>query len=288
MGPGEHVVGGMRGEQTWAPMMDIPNGWVSVGPDNTCYPYNSRELPPEWGLTGIANEEVTRHIMCCHEPEDGLGIALEDQPILDPDFDVSVERSDAEQAVMDYFHPVWYGRKHGYKGTSNTAAEQFCKNIGGKRLCRLEAYCPDGVATQVAHNALFLDRPSFEGEQWAPVSNTLSGVGGSLEPDWVMVGTVGGFPTSTCATYESLKDIASWDMSESPSEHKQHVLCCTDEVEVNQVETLEEIIKATTKPVWFDALDGWNGGSWNDATLFCNGHGGRELCHYNSCEYHII
>lgn len=238
-----------------------------------------------WGLTGDGNEEITRHIMCCHEPEDGLGIHLEDLPALDREFDVSEERSSAEMAVMNYFHPVWYSSKHGYKGTSHADAEEFCRTVGGKRLCRLEAYCPDGVASMSDHTALFLDRPPFDGEQWAPVSNTLSGPGNNLEPDWVMIGTVGGYPTSTCSTYDDLEKLSSWKATEMASMHKEHVLCCSDEEKVDQVDTLEDVMKERWSPVWFDEIDEWNGGSWDDAKEFCHGHGGRELCPYSICEY---
>lgn len=270
-------------------MMNIPNGWISVGAEDTCVPYHTRNLPPEWGLTGNLNEEITRYIMCCHEPEDGLGVTLEDQAALEPDFDVSVERSDQEQASMDFYHPVWYGTKHGYKGGSHGAAEQFCQRIGGKRLCPLEAYCPNGVATADSdHTALFLDRPPFHGEQWAPVSSTEwpPGGGGGSKTDWVMIGTVRDHPMSTCAMYDSLKDIASWEASELPSIHKQHVLCCADYVKVDQAETMESVMRMRMRPAWFDAIDGWDGGSWDDAVSFCLGHGGRDLCDYSTyCPY---
>lgn len=60
-GPGKHIVGGMRSTQSWAPMIDVPNGWISVGPENTCMPYNNfNAAPPDWGLTGENNEEITR------------------------------------------------------------------------------------------------------------------------------------------------------------------------------------------------------------------------------------
>lgn len=223
-----------------------------------------------------------RYILCCHEPEDGFGIALLDErPIIDPNFDVGVERTSSELAVMDVFHPLWYGRRHGYHGGSHADAERFCRNVGWKRLCPEAAYCPNGVATQAGHKVLYLDREAYEGEQWAPISDDGTG------NNWVMVGTVGGFPTSTCATYGSLKELSTWVGSDKPSVHKQHVLCCADEKVVNQVETIEQIIREKMKPVWFDEIDGWTGGSWEDATLFCQGHGGRELCPYMACEYLI-
>ena len=222
--------------------------------------------------------------MCCREPEDGLGIKLADEQPISADFNVVAERSKEEQAIMDYYHPVWYDRRHGYQGTTHEEAEEFCKNIGGKRNCPLEAYCPNGLPTETTHRALFLDREPFEGEQWAPFSSATGGGSGNL--DWVLIGTVKDNPTSTCGTYENLKEIASWKESGTPSEHKKHVLCCADEDEVNQIETLEEILKDTVNPVWFTFSDGWNGGSYDDAVKFCNGQPGLELCSYSAfCPY---
>lgn len=281
LGPGKHVVGGLKSTTSYAPIVDIPNGWVSVGPQETCMPYNAyNPVPPEWGLSGNGSEEVTQHIMCCMEPEDGFGIHLASESHgIDADFDISEERSDEEQSIMDYYHPVWYTRRHGYHGTTHQEAEQFCNNIGGKRLCPLEAYCPNGQPSQMKHKALFLDRNSFEGEQWAPISGK-----GKIDndPGWIAVGAVGGYSTATCSTYESLASVADklWDGGDSPSEHKQHVLCCANEEQVDQVETTEQIIRDLVQPVWYDEYDGWNGSSWDNAVQFCNGQGGRELCSY--------
>lgn len=270
----------MKSTQTYAPMVDIPNGWVSVGPDNTCLPYNAHNpSPPEWGLTGEGNEEITRYIMCCREPENGIGDILEDEPAAE--IDVDIERSAAEIAVMDYHHPIWYDRRHGYEGTTHQMAEEFCANVGGRRLCPLEAYCPDGIPDQTTHKALYLDRTPFNGEQWAPVSTRGGGA-----PDWVAIGTVGGYPTSTCGTYKDFENLATWKESGAPSIHKEHVLCCADEERVDQVETLEKIMKDLVKPVWFDQSDGWNGGSYEEAVAFCSSKGGSELCKYNAyCPY---
>jgi len=281
MGPGKNVLGGMRTEESYAPMIDAPNGWVSVGPSNTCLPQNALNPPPEWGLTGMGSEEFTRHILCCTEPENGLGIPiLDEKPILDPGFDVSVERSAAEMAVMDFFHPIWYERRHGYHGGSHADAELFCAYVGGQRLCPVEAYCPNGISTEEGDNVLFLDRPPFEGEQWAPVSSS------GDDDHWVMVGTVEGSPRSTCATYENLEGISTWEASDSQSIHKQNVLCCADEVQLDHGGTIEEIMKSKMMPVWFDEIDGWEGGTWEDAGAFCEGHGGRELCNYPTyCPY---
>jgi len=56
---------------SWVATSDVPNSWISVGPEDTCKPYDAvNGEVPEWGITGIANEEVTRHVMCCKSLED--------------------------------------------------------------------------------------------------------------------------------------------------------------------------------------------------------------------------
>lgn len=279
MGPGKHVMGGMRTEHTFAPIIDTQNGWVSVGPDDTCITHNAERPPPEWGLTGIGSEEITQHIMCCFEHEDGFGIAsvMSKKPMIDPDFNASVERSTGEMAAMDRYHPVWYESRHGYHGGSHADAELFCANVGGKRLCPEEAYCPNGVATYAGQKTLFLDQPAFEGEQWAPVGRSDWGDDGGNR--WVMVGTVEGGSTSTCSPSTSIA-------SDLSIVHKQHVLCCTDKDDPKQPANIEAVMKAEMRPVWLDRIDGWEGGSWDDAVVFCDGHGGRELCGYSTyCPY---
>jgi len=71
-------VGGVKQEgsnASWAPVSDVPNTWISVGEDNTCMLHHAiNGGPPQWGLTGVNNEEITRHVMCCDAPkEDGIG-----------------------------------------------------------------------------------------------------------------------------------------------------------------------------------------------------------------------
>ncbi|KAL7552991.1 hypothetical protein ACHAWF_016232 [Thalassiosira exigua] len=273
MGPGPHVTGGVRDTETYSPMIDTANGWVSVGPRNTCMPYNAdHATPPEWGLTVDGNEEITREILCCSEPENGIGLILADEPLLH-DYDTAVEqRSDSEQRVLDNYHPIWYDVSDGYHGTTHPQAEDFCKNIAGSRLCPLEAYCPNG--NQNGEGPLFLDRPPFEGEQWAPFGSSDPATIVDSELDWVLIGTIGGDPATSCGTYESLANMATWKASGSPSTRKSHVLCCTDE-DAN----LEDIVKQVFDPTWYDEGDGWNGGSYEDATSFC-GQRQRELCKY--------
>ncbi|KAK1739205.1 hypothetical protein QTG54_009748 [Skeletonema marinoi] len=62
-GPGKAIVGGMEASSQWVPFINVANGWIQIGPEDTCMPYNSlNPFPPEWGLTG----RITRrhHTSC--------------------------------------------------------------------------------------------------------------------------------------------------------------------------------------------------------------------------------
>ncbi|KAL7546666.1 hypothetical protein ACHAWF_009999, partial [Thalassiosira exigua] len=220
VGPVPHVTGGVRDIETYSPMIDAANGWVSVGPDNTCTTYSATHpAPPKWGVTGDGHEAITREILCCREEEFRLDQALP------TDFDVAAERSDSEQAVMDAHHPIWYDIRHGYHGSTHQSAEDFCTNIAGKRLCPLVAYCPNSNQSgesATGRGPLFLDRSPFEGEQWAPFANTAPGEASDATMDWVLIGTIGGDPATTCGTYLSLANMATWKASGSPSTRKSH------------------------------------------------------------------
>jgi len=291
LGPNEHVVGidsikrhGI-GAVGYAPIVDVPNGWVSIGTEQTCVPYNAfNPYPPEWGMTGRGNEEMTRFIMCCHEPEEGFGLhSMDEEQMHIVGLDVKAERSDAEQRIMDRYHPAWFGRRHGYKGTTHENADEFCNNVGKKRLCPLEAYCPNGSpASANEKKALYVDRAAFAGEQWAP----FNGGNDNNHRGWVLVGTAGDDnPTTTCSTYHSLvqktADV-SWAKGASPSDHKRHVLCCDDDDMNNEGESPEETARAAMRPVWFDQADGWSAGSHSHAVDFCLSRGGREPCPYSA------
>ena len=346
LGPGAHLLGGRRGEgESWAPIIDVSNGWVQVGSDNTCMPYNALHVvPPAWGLGIDENDSGigvdVSHVMCCHEPEDNLGWVLEDEQ--KPQVNVEEARTESEQTVINMFHPVWYSRRDGYQGTvsfhffpesirdgvgikadyctfptdhstycfvltidsmgmnallvatkqclaytpifqTHFEADLFCKNIGHKQLCPIEAYCPNGQPDSSTHDDLYLNRGPFDGEQWAPIRPLSGGA-----TDWLLIGTLRGNPTSTCATYSQLEDSdPTWDIVGSQSEHKQHVLCCSYEEDVEQGESLEQIVKDSYNPVWFSDVSGWTGGSWNDAQSFCDTRG-MQMCPYMGEKFILI
>jgi len=115
--------------------------------------------PPEWGLTGEGNEEMTRNIVCCKEPTESFKTnegatsqqatsstslpAEDEETAADTSAEVagssgSSSLTSAEQSVLDVMHPLWFGRKHGYQGTTYDDAVEFCKNVGGMKVCPIE------------------------------------------------------------------------------------------------------------------------------------------------------
>jgi len=163
-----------------------------------------------------------------------------------------------EQDVMDKLHPVWFGRKHGYHGTTHREAADFCKSVGDLHLCPREAYCPDGPGLS---KPLFLQKEAFEGEQWAPVSNTLANSfekGTDEENSWVLVGEVNGLSWSTCMMYNQMnqQQDPKWGIDGSQPELKENILCCQNPSNLLK----EQKFAQHLDPIWLDDSHGWSGG----------------------------
>lgn len=119
---------------------------------------------------------MTGFIQCCDEEEDHAVVEILPMTLTKP-----------EEVVLDTLRPIWFERKHGYQGTTHEEAELFCQSVGQFNLCPEEAvrssnvhllsrlahfmrfqYCPNGPG---GSKQLYLQKESFAGEQWAPVSN---------------------------------------------------------------------------------------------------------------------
>ena len=257
-GPGSSVMGDAVSGSQWAPFINIANGWVQIGTDATCMPYNSlNSFPPEWGLTG-SNKAETSHIMCC-EPDENWIPADQVAKVT-----LSSAPSEIDKMAMDMFKPIWFERKHGWNGGSHADAEKFCNNIGDMELCPAMALCPDG-------GKLFNDKQPFPGEQWVPLN----------DGDWTFVGAGG----NTCQQYHVLNNKPSSDVDSMPEAVKQHMMCCAKSREAAGEQNLEEVLKGSMEPTWYSRSDGWNGGSHSDAIDFCQQEG-KKLCPYvGYCPY---
>lgn len=281
-GPGGMPTGGSReAQEAWAPIMDIPNGWVNVGSSSdSCELYNSiHSSPPLWGLVGRLIEgeqfldidvmDITADIMCCREPLEGDTTTTLQTTASSI---VPVASTSYEQDILDKHHPIWFSRKHGYGGTTHEEAAAFCKGIGDMVLCPREAYCPE-----TSEKPLFFQRDPFTGEQWAPVESSDTRPGRK----WILVGPLDGESQSTCATFDDVKGMKprGWSVDTSDSGLKENVLCCLNPnhliKEINFAKTLDRI--------WLDESYGWNGGSHDDAKEFCQKLGGnKRLCPYTA------
>ena len=117
------------GEQ-WAPWgsydnkdIEITNTYVLVGSlygnvGSTCHKYediNNGDSPP-WTVD-VPRTDLKEHILCCMN-----------QSLLKSEVDISRGMSS-----------IWLDQSHGWDGGSYTEAEQFCTNLGGKKLCPYSA-----------------------------------------------------------------------------------------------------------------------------------------------------
>ncbi|KAL7550772.1 hypothetical protein ACHAWF_013996 [Thalassiosira exigua] len=290
--------GGVREGISWAPMLDAVNGWVQVGADGTCQLYSEvYRGPPSWGLTGHHAEDITRHIMCCLEEP----LTLDAEP---PNEEEPLVLTEAEETVLNTFKAEWYGRDDGYEGGSYIESAKFCGSLPGTQLCPYVAYCPNGPYSEENSKPVFLQLPAFEDGQWAPMMASTK-----VDEDlYVMIGTVGGDPTTTCQPYSSITnngDAPTWAVDGSDSFHRKYVLCCKDPSYVSNGLSNPTVDLSTGKPdipaenlsdenfnleteiakelasEWLDVTDGWAGGSHADAEGFCSKRGnGKQLCPY--------
>jgi len=313
-------IGGVQNDNdvTWAPLFDTANGWVQLGPENTCRTFSDvNGAPPQWGLDGQGSEAITRVIACCLDEEDEMGAGgdagvAEDLGTNESDLSTSdadeepasqvsepIVLDDKEKEILNNYHPLWFGRDDGYMGLSHVEGEEFCNKVGNMKLCPIEAYCPDGDAVGATPTPLFLRNPAFEGEQWAPVHDE------ETPNSWVLIGTLYDNPTTTCNTYRNLKSAEpTWGLDGSHRELKQNILCCvektytstgvgtvdlgsdntpqatTQDPDNTSPQDLEEAISSELKPAWYGMNDGWDGSSHDDAVDFCESLGNKELCPY--------
>jgi len=221
--------GGRKPDSTaWAPIYDKANEWVQIGQtDEACVLFSEANgSTPEWGISGEKNEEVTRHILCCHEGHekgaaDGKG---EDQSAVSsaPKAPTAATLTEEEQEVLNTHHPLWFGRKEGYHGTTYAEAKDFCKKEAQMQLCPQEAYCPNGITEDGSAKPLFLNLEAFGGEQWAPLYGE--------DNTWILIGKLHDDPSSTCRTYYEMngRREPSWGLDGTSTELKERILCCVD------------------------------------------------------------
>ena len=66
------------GMDLWAPVSDTLNDWVNIGSNNMCARYGTTHSePPDWGLSGITQQDITPQIICCDLSQDGSLTAVD-------------------------------------------------------------------------------------------------------------------------------------------------------------------------------------------------------------------
>ena len=246
-------------------MIDKANDWVQVGAGGMCNLYSetgksiarpdqtilsdmnpnsqswidtlAAKEQPSWGLTGLNNEKITRHIMCCDEEPYIASITGTDDGstptegttappyVVMPDPDNSL--TDMEIDIIDFYRPKWFDSNSGWIGSTYSDAKAFCKSMprddnsgSGEtlHLCPSEAVCPNGPRET---KPLFIQLDAFDEVQWAPISDSENG--------WIMVGTLVGQEEFTCHTYQEIfQHDPEWGLDGSSPAVVKHVLCCED------------------------------------------------------------
>jgi len=280
--PHHRLWGGImdNGGESWAPVLNGENEWVQVGTGNkgkqggggtdnddddnddvgVCELYSERYgQTPEWGYTGVADEEMTRHILCCRrhplleDGSDGGETQQTDQVGQEEEEEEEEEVMDAEnveeeqhegeeltaweQQIREKHNPVWFDNQLGWQGTTHADARAFCNTVAphGQHgatmdLCPIQAYCPNGPNDDDdASKPLYLHKEAFEGEQWAPLD--------SGDNAWIMVGMLNRDPSSTCRSFKELhhRD-PSWGLDGSSTSLKKNILCCEPLIDASEIE----------------------------------------------------
>ena len=230
-----------------------------------------------------------------------------------------------EKKIQDLHSPAWYNDKFGWQGTTYEDAKMFCESIshgegGTLHLCPLSAYCPNGPRDT---GPLYLQMEAFSGIQWAPISNQENewvmigdADNGELtcqtyrqinhrDPIWGLDGQSTQLKQNIlCCEDNSGSHDGSGEVPMAPSSDIGGSLVNIQQGEPGSfsdtdssasvpnepIDTKNSIIESFN-PIWFDIGEGgWEGGSHDDAVLFCEQFGGAhgkkmELCPYAACEY---
>jgi len=297
-GPNHLPYGGEVTEEggSWAPIKDSKNGWVSVGDSNVCIRYMTLHLEtPSWGITGIGNEEITRHLPCCTAPylptysptptvNVDPSVAFEVPTSSNTLHAANGEMNSYELAANEY-EPVWYDRSTGWTGRTWNEAISFCsskKNNFNEQmvLCPMDAICPMGSG-QMPYQGT---KPDFL-QTWVPIY-------AAQENEWVQIGSD---PDTQCMTHEQIfGHQADWGLTGIGNEEiTRHIMCCAinaghDFTEIEQptsvINAADAVakVKSKYKPVAYDRQSGWQGSTYADAIVFCASQKSRIPCPFEA------
>jgi hypothetical protein len=263
---------------SWVPISNNENSWISIGPYNTCQPYDEvfGESPP-WGITGEGNEELSRHVMCCEiqtasgGEEAGGVLPTVDQAPTEADLLVSSVIDEAYNDAIEQHAPVAYNRENGWVGQTYKDAVMFCSAVEGAKICPYVALCPLGP-----HVEPLWGYEKWDGvpvQTWAPISDTGN--------DFVQLSA----GENACVRYSAIHD-TSPDWGDSSEQITRNVVCCKGSVLGDAEESFVYQTAATTfHPIWYNRLTGYMGQTYQDAVNFCSAKSSQTfLCPYEACE----
>jgi len=205
LGEGGVPYGGIKEEGqrgSWAPIVNSENNWVGLDNNNKCMEYKSLYPDgPAWGITGEDNEDMTRHVMCCHSKGSNvvsnLNVGGSDMVTDDAQEESSASSPTGDDALVDEavqmvtdqgppvskelqavysmlysridkkLQPVPHDRMSGWVGQVFSEAEEYCKVEESKIPCTVEALCPNGIGDG---DALVFD----DGPVWAAVEDIVN------------------------------------------------------------------------------------------------------------------
>ena len=268
-GPQNSPYGGSRSahDWSWAPINKSFNSWVAVSSWQQCVEYkdlNPNDFP-SWGLTGLNNEEITKHIACCetrYAEEVGSG------------------STGSYEAVVEKYAPKWYTRNDGWTGLTYNKAIEFCASLSDEdqsfMLCPYEAYCPGGEGTNPTQ---YNDKEPA----WAAIIDIPNG--------WVEFGHEDNYIHS-CVQYNDRHNGPPWWGLSGifETDMMPQIMCCKEPSDgaINGDVSMLSIATATTdaeqkileemNPVWFERRHGYDANTLEEAAEFCKNIGDMVLC----------
>eukprot|EP00571_Detonula_confervacea_P005178 CAMPEP_0172328788 /NCGR_PEP_ID=MMETSP1058-20130122/60533_1 /TAXON_ID=83371 /ORGANISM="Detonula confervacea, Strain CCMP 353" /LENGTH=2032 /DNA_ID=CAMNT_0013045917 /DNA_START=48 /DNA_END=6146 /DNA_ORIENTATION=- len=278
LGPDTEPLGGAKGgedesNEAWVPVLNSLNEWVQVGRGDMCIAYSHVHADgPDWGITGVDNELLTRNMICCRDQEEERGN----------------EEAIMYQLATTKYHPHWFDRSRGWDGQTFDAALEFCESMEGFELCPYEALCPMGPGHEPL--SAYQEGPF----NWLPIIDKPN--------EWVQVSE-----HDACVQYSHINpNPPDWGLNGADDEEvTKYIMCCAKAgfvVDPNVAPPMhptsdasgiqvagpapiisEEGIATYTEvavkysPQWFNRDKGWDGTTYLEALQFCS-DSIHELC----------
>ena len=290
---------GPRG--SWSPIIDAKDGWVHVS-SGLASPGCSRiDRTPDWGEAWGegAQEEQTRHVMCCQLGNAAVTKEVSGKkPSLVDENVIAEEYADAESYL-----PTWFDRSNGWNGRTYDEAIDFCHaemdalNDSRGTLCPYHVVCPTGPR-HIPYGGL-VDEPQGSWVPTSDASNSWVQIGG-VPVDGTVEASV--LNSNLCVTHmNAYLQEPAWGLTgENNEEITRHILCCRahatasaalgqlqhekakEKIELmadteEAIEKVNDVVARIFSPMLYDRDRGWKGSTYDEAVHFCSAKT-RVLC----------